>query len=257
MILRLVCVLLLGAAGAVEVSRTMRNSPRATGNDLMSVLGEIPQCAVSCFWWISVTDGTLTTLQLTCLTSKADLIGCSLLDIECQCASKNSTAILQPCLVSSCTYEETFSEFVYIWSPRIRVNTTLELLHIQAGLCNKPHNNRSLAVKLTGWTTGTITIIAVVLRFAARYLGGSNFWWDDWLQLMSMLLVIPMTVALLLSKKHPSKDINGTKCMDRRRRRTRSSYLRSDLQPSQKHRQVEYVDFALPPFSLLTVSQRM
>ena len=47
MILRPVCVLLLGTVSALKVLGGMRNSPRATGNDLMSALGEIPQCAVS------------------------------------------------------------------------------------------------------------------------------------------------------------------------------------------------------------------
>ena len=155
--------------------------------------------------------------QLTCLTEKADLIGCSLLDIECQCASKNSTAILQPCLVSSCTYEETFSKCDCSWSTSVKTNSVPELLHVQAGLCNKPHNDRSLDIKLTAWITLIVTIIAVILRFVSRYLGGSQYWWDDWLQLMSMLLVIPMTVALLLSKKHFSNETSGTEHIYRRR----------------------------------------
>ena len=81
----------------------------------------------------------------------------------------------------------------------------LELLHVQADLCDKPHDNKSLSIKLTAWITGIISIIAVILRFASRYLGGSQFWWDDWLQLVSIMLVIPMTVALLLSMKRPCR----------------------------------------------------
>lgn len=83
----------------------------------------------------------------------------------------------------------------------VQFNTSLELLHVQADLCDKPHDNRALSIKLTGWITGIITILAVLLRFVSRYLGGSQYWWDDWLHLASVILVIPMTVTLLLSKR--------------------------------------------------------
>ena len=79
-------------------------------------------------------------------------------------------------------------------------NEPSELLHVQADLCDKPHDTRSLAVKLTAWTTGLISITVVVLRFMSRHVGGSELWWDDWLHLTSVVLVIPMTVALLLSQ---------------------------------------------------------
>lgn len=46
--------------------------------------------------------------QLQCLIQSAPSIGCSVVDIECQCSSQNSTVILQPCLEKLCTYDETF-----------------------------------------------------------------------------------------------------------------------------------------------------
>jgi hypothetical protein len=51
----------------------------------------------------------LTVAKLECIVENLPAIGCQLLDTECQCTSKNSTKILQPCLESKCTYDETFS----------------------------------------------------------------------------------------------------------------------------------------------------
>jgi hypothetical protein len=58
----------------------------------------------------------LTTAQLQCISDNLPAIGCGLLDIECQCTSKNSTKILQPCLEERCTYDETFGMFVFAFA---------------------------------------------------------------------------------------------------------------------------------------------
>ncbi|OAG01213.1 uncharacterized protein CC84DRAFT_1263222 [Paraphaeosphaeria sporulosa] len=86
-----------------------------------------------------------------------------------------------------------------LFSSGIASNLKVALLHVQADLCDKPHDNKSLSIKITAWTTGIISIVAVILRFVSRHLGGSPLWWDDWLQLASIILVIPMTVSLLLN----------------------------------------------------------
>jgi len=70
---------------------------------------------------------------------------------------------------------------------RILAERTLELLHVQADLCDKPHDNRSLDVKLTAWITGIVSVGALALRFVSRCMGGSKLWWDDWLQLISIV----------------------------------------------------------------------
>jgi hypothetical protein len=125
-------------------------------------------------------------LQLSCLTQNAPAMGCSLLDIGCQCASENATAILQPCLKTNCTYEQTFSE-----SKNHRSNKFTDhfgvLLHAQANLCNKPHDTRSRHIEITAYATGVIPVIALGLRILSRYMGGSKLWWDDWLHLASVV----------------------------------------------------------------------
>ncbi|KAK7190324.1 hypothetical protein PSPO01_03299 [Paraphaeosphaeria sporulosa] len=103
-------------------------------------------------------------------------------DIECQCSSRNSTKLLQPCFESACTYDETFAT-----------------LRAQASVCNRPHDSLSNSIRITAWVSGIAPIIVTAMRFASRHLGGNNFWWDDWVHLASVILVIPMTVFLLLN----------------------------------------------------------
>jgi hypothetical protein len=45
--MRLVSVVLLGVVGAVEIVGTMHSSVRAVDSSLMSIINEIPKCAVS------------------------------------------------------------------------------------------------------------------------------------------------------------------------------------------------------------------
>ncbi|CAI6290284.1 unnamed protein product [Periconia digitata] len=160
-VLLLVLVLLTG-----QLANALSSSPAGSAlkTSPIELLGKIPPCAI------------------TCLTTHAPSIGCALLDFECQCSSTNSTKILQPCLEAQCTYEQTF-----------------QLLHVQADLCDKPRDSKSLHVEITAYCSGIVAVCAVVLRFISRYIGGSKLWWDDWLQLASVILVIPMTVALLLN----------------------------------------------------------
>ncbi|KAL5113521.1 hypothetical protein ACEQ8H_008606 [Pleosporales sp. CAS-2024a] len=127
-------------------------------SDAVALLAKIPACA------------------LTCIGESLPAIGCGLTDTECQCNSKNSTAILQPCLERECQYEQIF-----------------DLLHIQAQLCNRPHNSRGNILKVTAYVTGIIPIIAILLRFMSRHLGGNKFWWDDWIHLVAVILVVSIS----------------------------------------------------------------
>ncbi|RAR01503.1 cfem domain-containing protein [Stemphylium lycopersici] len=132
----------------------------------LSALSQIPACA------------------LQCINEKLPAIGCTLLDIECQCTSKNSTKILQPCLEKQCSYNETFAT-----------------LRAQASICDRPHDNRSTPIRIVAYVTGIIPIIVIVMRFASRYVGGNQLWWDDWLHLAAVILVIPLTASLFMNLK--------------------------------------------------------
>ncbi|MCJ1405376.1 hypothetical protein MMC11_008603 [Xylographa trunciseda] len=46
--------------------------------------------------------------------------------------------------------------------------------------------------------TRTLAFIAVILRFVARRIGGSKYWWDDWAVLASAAIMVPGTVIEIL-----------------------------------------------------------
>ncbi|KAH7384061.1 hypothetical protein DE146DRAFT_214099 [Phaeosphaeria sp. MPI-PUGE-AT-0046c] len=140
--------------------------PRQT-TDLDALLGAIPACGLQCIF------------------ENGPAIGCGAVDVECQCASKNSTAIMQPCLMKLCTYEETF-----------------QILHIQAAMCDKSRDSVTRSMAINAWITGIVPIIVIVMRFFSRSLGGKDFWWDDWLHLTSVILSIPQTASLLMCTKY-------------------------------------------------------
>ncbi|KAF3032239.1 hypothetical protein E8E12_000770 [Didymella heteroderae] len=119
---------------------------------------------------------------LECIAEGLPLIGCGLLDVECQCNSKNSTTILQPCLLEKCTLDQTF-----------------EILRAQADLCDRPHDSYTNVMRITAYVTGIIPVIAVAMRFGSRWLGGNPFWWDDWVHLASAILCVPLMVIFELN----------------------------------------------------------
>jgi hypothetical protein len=130
----------------------------------------------------------LTVTQLQCLIQNAPAIGCNLLDIECQCTSKNSTQIMQPCLQSSCTYDETFGPSKTVSQCDLANNVTA-ILRVQATLCDKPHDSRSKSIQINAYVTGLLPVVVVAMRFASRYIGGNDYWWDDWLHLVSVVSI--------------------------------------------------------------------
>lgn len=66
-----------------------------------------------------------------------------------------------------------------------------EILHVQATICDKPHDSHTTAVKVIAYVSGIVPILAVSMRFASRWLGSNSFWWDDWLQLASAVSLRP------------------------------------------------------------------
>jgi hypothetical protein len=131
---------------------------------------------------------SLTVAQLQCITENLPAIGCTLLDVECQCSSKNSTKILQPCLEKQCSYHETFGMFIAVIG-RSSANVFAATLRAQASLCDRPHDNLSNSIRIVAYVSGIIPIIVIAMRFASRSVGGNKLWWDDWLHLASVVSV--------------------------------------------------------------------
>jgi hypothetical protein len=150
-------------------------------------LSQIPACGVSIasprarIEWLTVA-------QLQCIAENLPAIGCGLTDVACQCNSKNSTKILQPCLEELCTYDQTFGTLCHRVSG-VGANAVAEILRVQATLCDRPHDSLGVYIKLTAYITGIIPVVVIIMRFTSRHLGGNNFWWDDWIHLASAVSV--------------------------------------------------------------------
>ena len=151
----------------------------------LDALSQIPPCAVR-YTWHKRTIVQLTVAKLDCINENLPAIGCTLLDIECQCSSKNSTKILQPCLEKQCNYNETFGMLVAVIGSGI-TDVSVATLRIQASICDKPHDNLSNSIRIVAYVTGIIPIIVIVMRFASRYVGSNKLWWDDWLHLAAVV----------------------------------------------------------------------
>jgi hypothetical protein len=80
----------------------------ANADSATDALTQIPACGVGIPVPSAEKKNQLTVSQLQCIAENLSAIGCGLTDVECQCTSKNSTKILQPCLEELCTYEQTF-----------------------------------------------------------------------------------------------------------------------------------------------------
>jgi ABC-type uncharacterized transport system permease subunit len=87
--------------------------------------------------------------------------------------------------MEKCTLDETFGMSIAAWAVCDVTNTPTDILRAQATLCNRPHDSYTNTMRITAYVTGIIPVIAIVMRFASRWLGGNHFWWDDWVHLVS------------------------------------------------------------------------
>lgn len=97
--------------------------------------------------------------------------------------------------MEKCTVDQTFG-MSSTTSFRNVINNPADILRLQATICNRPHDSYTNAMRITAYVTGIIPVIAVAMRFASRWIGGTSFWWDDWIHLVSA--VSSHTVAALV-----------------------------------------------------------
>jgi hypothetical protein len=156
----------------------------ANADSASDALAQIPACGVG--YSLQKKRSQLTVAQLQCIAENLPAIGCGLTDVECQCTSKNSTQILQPCLMKLCTFDETFGMCSKVRASDT-TNVSADILRVQATLCDRPHNSLGNYIRVIAYVTGIIPIIAIAMRFASRRLGRHKLWWDDWLHLASVV----------------------------------------------------------------------
>lgn len=104
---------------------------------------------------------------------------CDLANQTCQCTDETYTALLQECVVSSCTTKESLS-MLEVPSSLSRVTDSIATKNVTSTACGAPVRDKTKAVSYAGVIGLVIACIAFFLRIVARFkcLGGT-FGMDD------------------------------------------------------------------------------
>ncbi|KAJ0109478.1 uncharacterized protein J7T55_000404 [Diaporthe amygdali] len=125
----------------------------------MASLADLPSCA------------------LTCLSTAIANSTCAPTDLACTCTNAAITGQATVCMLGSCTMAEILSA----------TNVTNTLCGVKSALDES-------------WIVPTIVllclmVIVVGLRFLARVIVDMPFWWDDWMNFVSMAFCIALSIA--------------------------------------------------------------
>ncbi|KAI2835595.1 hypothetical protein CBS115988_2031 [Aspergillus niger] len=134
----------------------------------------------------------LPTCAVKCMAVTIPKTSCTLADQTCQCTDETYTALLQECVVSSCTTKE-----------------SLTTKNVTSTACGAPVRDRTKAVSYAGVIGLVIACIAFILRIVARFkcLGGT-FGMDDLTMGLTMCLVIPLSaLSVVLADTGLGKDM--------------------------------------------------
>lgn len=162
----LLLALSIQGASLVAAATTTATIPAATANPL-EILSQLSTCAVQC------------------LEYGVPRANCGLLDLECQCASKNVTTIVAGCMRVNCTVEE-----------------DIELFKVVAYECGLEHDSRNPTVRLVVYVSTAITFAMIFLRVFSRLWSLGKLWWDDWFHIMAGAWAVPMNVFAFLAATH-------------------------------------------------------
>lgn len=109
-------------------------------------------------------------------------MGCSFLDVECQCASKPLYGLLAECVINSCTISE-----------------AIGLAKVDAKQCHRPAETRQHMIAGISIASAVVILGAYILRMISRLAITRYCWWDDLFHTISIGFVIPMTIFANLS----------------------------------------------------------
>ncbi|KAJ5823121.1 hypothetical protein N7447_005461 [Penicillium robsamsonii] len=113
----------------------------------------------------------LPSCALDCMTSSISQSSCEKTDQKCLCNDAHYTAVLQKCVLTSCTIQE-----------------SLTTKNVTTSACGDPIRDRTKIVSHAGVIGGVIALVAFILRMVAR-LGccGGIFGADDWTMMLTMV----------------------------------------------------------------------
>ncbi|KAJ5548958.1 hypothetical protein N7513_006192 [Penicillium frequentans] len=119
----------------------------------------------------------LPTCALECMATAMTHTSCAATDQTCLCMDTNYSAILEECVMTSCT-----------------IRQSLTTKNVTETACGAPFRDRTNIVFYTGIIGGVIAFITFSLRMVARLrCCGGMFGWDDFTMMLTMCLVIPLS----------------------------------------------------------------
>ncbi|KAJ5769095.1 hypothetical protein N7520_003654 [Penicillium odoratum] len=122
-------------------------------------------------------EAILPTCALKCMASSLTQTSCAATDQACLCLDATYTAILEECVLTSCT-----------------IRQSLTTKNVTETACGAPIRDRTNVVFYTGIVGGVIAFVVFVLRMIARLrCCGGMFGWDDWTMMLTMCLVLPLS----------------------------------------------------------------
>ncbi|KAK7974120.1 hypothetical protein PG989_015968 [Apiospora arundinis] len=127
----------------------------------------------------------LSQCALKCIVQEAPKVGCSFLDVECQCASKPLYGLLAECVINSCTISE-----------------AIGLAKVDAKQCHRPAETRQHMIAGISIASAVVILGAYILRMISRLAITRYCWWDDLFHTISIGFVIPMTIFANLMATH-------------------------------------------------------
>ncbi|CAI7676271.1 unnamed protein product [Penicillium palitans] len=134
----------------------------------------------------------LPSCALDCMMTSVSQSSCETTDQACLCNDARYTAVLQKCVVSSCTIRE-----------------SLATKNVTSSACGVPIRDHTKIVSYAGVGGGIVALIAFILRMLARLsCCGGIFGADDWTMILTMLFLIPLSaLSVVLANAGLGKDM--------------------------------------------------
>ncbi|CAG8876608.1 unnamed protein product [Penicillium nalgiovense] len=132
-------------------------------------------------------------MKLECMTTSISQSSCQPTDQKCLCMDAHYTAVLQKCVLVSCTVKESLSDY--------------QKCHLNS--VRGPIRDHTKIVSHAGVAGGIVALVAFILRMLARLsCCGGIFGADDWTMMLTVALLIPLSaLSVVLADSGLGKDM--------------------------------------------------
>ncbi|KAJ5272141.1 hypothetical protein N7524_005410 [Penicillium chrysogenum] len=134
----------------------------------------------------------LPSCALDCMTTSVSQSYCEPTNQKCLCSDAHYTAVLQKCVLVSCTVKE-----------------SLTTKNVTSTACGAPIRDHTKIVSHAGVAGGIVALVAFILRMLARLsCCGGIFGADDWTMMLTVALLIPLSaLSVVLADSGLGKDM--------------------------------------------------